>query len=467
MLRQGRALRLDRVEDLLQIAPAQGFLLQKLRGQRIQLVAVSLEGCVGDLVGFVEKRLHLLVDLRGDCRRVLERAATAAAGKRIALLLAVLHRAKRGGHAVLGDHRTCDLRGLLDVVRRTGGRRAEDQFLGRAAAHGEHHAGKQFVAGVHALVVLVGRHGETAGAAAGENGHLVHALDVLERPRGQRVAALVVGGDLLLVLRDDLAGSTRAADHAVRGLLQRIRGDHVAADAGGEQRGLVKHIRQVRTRHARGALGQSIQVDVLGQRLVLRVHLQNLGTAREVRVGYRNLAVETARAQKRGVQNVRTVRRSQQDHALATGEAIHLHQQLVQGLLALVVATPHAGAALAADGVDLVDKDDARSVLTRLLEQVTHTGRTDTDEHLHKVRTRNGVERHTRLTSDSTRKQGLTGTRWAIEQHTTRDLRAELFVHARVGEEVHHFVEFVDGLVGTRHVIERVGRVVLSQLLRL
>ena len=38
----------------------------------------------------------------------------------------------------------------------------------------------------------------------------------------------------------------------------------------------------------------------------------------------------------------------------------------LQGLLALVIAASHAGAALSADGVELVDEDDARGVLLGL-----------------------------------------------------------------------------------------------------
>ena len=53
-------------------------------------------------------------------------------------------------------------------------------------------------------------------------------------------------------------------------------------------------------------------------------------------------------------------------------EAVHLDEQLVQRLLALVVAAAEAGAAMAADGVNLVDEDDAGRVLLALLEQVAH-----------------------------------------------------------------------------------------------
>ncbi len=47
-------------------------------------------------------------------------------------------------------------------------------------------------------------------------------------------------------------------------------------------------------------------------------------------------------------------------------EAVHLGEDLVERLLALVVAARDARAALAADGVDLVDEDDARRRLLGL-----------------------------------------------------------------------------------------------------
>jgi hypothetical protein len=43
-------------------------------------------------------------------------------------------------------------------------------------------------------------------------------------------------------------------------------------------------------------------------------------------------------------------------------EAIHLSEQLVDGLLALVVATAQACATLPAHGINLIDEDDAGSL---------------------------------------------------------------------------------------------------------
>jgi len=60
------------------------------------------------------------------------------------------------------------------------------------------------------------------------------------------------------------------------------------------------------------------------------------------------------------------------DDAVVGLETVHLDEQLVQGLLALVVTAAEAGATMAADGVDLVDEDDARRLLLGLLEHVAH-----------------------------------------------------------------------------------------------
>src|SRR4051794_25600061 len=82
-----------------------------------------------------------------------------------------------------------------------------------------------------------------------------------------------------------------------------------------------------------------------------------------------------ARAQQRGVEDVRPVRGGDQDDVVLHLEAVHLDEQLVERLLALVVTAAQASAAVAPDGVDLVHEDDAGRVLLGLLEQVAHTRR--------------------------------------------------------------------------------------------
>ncbi len=117
---------------------------------------------------------------------------------------------------------------------------------------------------------------------------------------------------------------------------------------------------------------EHLEVDALGERLALGVHLEDLLAALEVGRVDADLAVEAARAQQRGVEDVGAVRRRDDDDVGLRVEAVHLDEQLVEGLLALVVPAAESGAAVTADGVDLVDEDDGRRVLLGLVEQVAH-----------------------------------------------------------------------------------------------
>ena len=119
-------------------------------------------------------------------------------------------------------------------------------------------------------------------------------------------------------------------------------------------------------------------------RLALRVYLEDL-----LRPAGRSvdddLPVETARAQQRWVEDVGPVRGRDQNDVVLQLEPVHLDEELVQRLLALVVAAAESGAAMAADHVDLVHEDDARRRLLRLLEEVADARGADADEHLDEV----------------------------------------------------------------------------------
>src|SRR5439155_24917396 len=105
-------------------------------------------------------------------------------------------------------------------------------------------------------------------------------------------------------------------------------------------------------------------------------------------------------------------------------------------LLALVVAAAHAGAAVAADGVDLVHEDDAGRVLLGLLEQVADAARADADEHLDEIRAGDREERHARLAGDGPGQEGLAGARRAEEEDALGDARAQRLELLGVLEEL-------------------------------
>ena len=71
-----------------------------------------------------------------------------------------------------------------------------------------------------------------------------------------------------------------------------------------------------------------------------------------------NAAVEAAGPEERRVEDIRAVRGGENDDARVAVKAVHLDKNLVERLFALVVAAAHAGAALAADGIDFVNEED-------------------------------------------------------------------------------------------------------------
>jgi len=116
------------------------------------------------------------------------------------------------------------------------------------------------------------------------------------------------------------------------------------------------------------------------------VHFEDFQAAFDVRVVHDNLAVKTARTQQRRVENVRAVGGSDDDHIGARLEAVHLDQNLVEGLLTLVVAAAQPSAAMAAYGVNFVHEDDGRGFRLGALKQVADAACAHADEHFHEFR---------------------------------------------------------------------------------
>src|SRR5262249_31429284 len=86
-----------------------------------------------------------------------------------------------------------------------------------------------------------------------------------------------------------------------------------------------------------------------------------------------HLSVKTARTQERTVKHVRPIGRGKHDYASVCGDPVHFHQQLIKGLLALVVDCAHVDAALPANGIQFIDENDAGCFNFGLLEEITDT----------------------------------------------------------------------------------------------
>ena len=185
------------------------------------------------------------------------------------------------------------------------------------------------------------------------------------------------------------------------------------------------------------------------------MNAQDLFAAANVGTRNHHAAIKAAGAQQCRIENVRTVGRGDQDDAFVRLEAVHLDQQLVQGLLALVVSAAKTGTAMTADSVDFVDEDDAGSVLLALFEEVADAACADADEHLHEVRTRDAEERHVGFAGYRARQQGLAGSRRSNQQHAFRNAAAQLLELLRLAQELDDLLQLFLGFIHAGNVFER------------
>ena len=288
----------------------------------------------------------------------------------------------------------------------------------------------------------------------GHDGDLADRLGVLLLGRHQGMAHLVIGDDALFLLGDDGALLFAAGDDQLEGDQQIVLIHGAAALADGPQSGLVHQVGQIRAHAACGGLGDLLQIHVLRQLDGTGMHLQRGQTARQVGTVHGDAPVEAAGTQQRLVQHLGPVGGGQDDDALAGVKAVHLRQKLVQSLLPLVVAAAEAAVAGLADGVDLVDKDDAGRHLGCLLEQVADTAGAHAHEHLHKAGAGDGEEGHARLACHGLGQQRLAGTGGAHQQRALGQLGADGGIAAGIVQEVDDLLQRLLGLVLTGHVLE-------------
>ena len=305
----------------------------------------------------------------------------------------------------------------------------------------------------------------TAGHAARDDRDLEQRVEVLQLVGDEGVAGLVVGDHLVLAGAADAALALGPKHDAVDGLFELGHADALLVDAGGQDRGLVDQVGQVGAGEAGRALGERRPATTSLSSGLPLVWTSRMAT-RPLTSGASmiDLAVEAAGAQQRRVEDVGAVGGGDDDDVGVRVEAVHLDEDLVQGLLALVVAAAEAGAALAADRVDLVDEDDAGRVALGLVEQVAHAGGADADEHLDELGAGDREEGHAGLAGDGAGEQRLAGAGRADEQDAARDARAQGDELLRVLEELDDFLQLflrfvhagdVDegdgGLVGGEH----------------
>jgi hypothetical protein len=185
------------------------------------------------------------------------------------------------------------------------------------------------------------------------------------------------------------------------------------------------------------------------------VHTENLFPPANIGQWHDNLSVKSPRPQQCRIEHIGAICRSDNNDAFVTLEPIHFYEQLIEGLLAFVMAAAKAGAAVAPDGVDLVYEYDARGMLFCLFEHVAHAGGAHTYKHLYEIRAGNRKKGHLRLTGYRARQECLPGAGRANHQHTFRNLPTEALKLGGVPQEVNDFADLLLGFLDACHIAER------------
>jgi hypothetical protein len=235
-----------------------------------------------------------------------------------------------------------------------------------------------------------------------------HRIPMGGQRRHQRVPGLVDGHGPLLLRQQDVGVLPPPEQNPVAGVGEVHRREYVPAGPDRENRRLVDQVGQIRPGEPGRPSGHDVQVDVGTELLALGVDLEDGAAFLLGGQGDDHLPIKPARAQQRRIQGFGAVGGRHHHHPGGRIEAVQLGQQLVQGLVALVVGDELAPPALA-DGVDFVDEHDRGGALAGLVEQIPDPGRPYPHEHLHKRGPGHGNERDMGLPGHGPGQQGLAG----------------------------------------------------------
>ena len=266
------------------------------------------------------------------------------------------------------------------------------------------------------------------------------------------MSGFVEGNRFAFFFADDAITFGRSCNDAIFSFINVRSIDFFFIATSGKQSCFIQQVGKVGPDKSRGLLGNDFQIDILGQRLVLRMHLENCFAPFNVRTANQNLAVKTSGTKQSRIQNIRTVRGSHDDNAFVAFKTVHFDQQLIQSLFTFIMSAAHAVSAPTTNGIDFIDENDWRGVLLGIFKKITDTAGTDTDKHFNEVRTWNWKERHARFARNGFGQQSLTCSGRSFKQNTGRNFGAQSQEFMRIAQEFNDFDQFLFFFFGTGNI---------------
>mmetsp|Transcript_29281 Transcript_29281/g.113541 ORF Transcript_29281/g.113541 Transcript_29281/m.113541 type:complete len:334 (-) Transcript_29281:802-1803(-) len=266
--------------------------------------------------------------------------------------------------------------------------------------------------------------------------------------------SFMVSNQFLIFLAHRLRFPFKSESDTLNGIINLLHGNFVLFPSSSIDGSFVHHVLQRGPGESWCSPCNHFDVNIRPQGLSAAVNLENVNTTLEVWEFHIDPPIEATGSKKSLIQDIRPVCRSDHNDTIIAFEAVHFDQNLVERLLTLVIATGNACASLPPDSINFVDEDDARSVLLRLTEQISHTRCTHANEHFHKLGSRDGEERHSCFSGNSPRKESLSGSRGTFQDHTPRDLCSELAERIGLLQEANDFLELQLRSVTARNIRE-------------
>ena len=268
------------------------------------------------------------------------------------------------------------------------------------------------------------------------------------------MADLVIGHDAPLLLAHDAVLFLLADQDLLDSFEEVLLADILAVGLDRVDGGFIDHIGQVGTHSSARGQSDLLQIHRFIHFDIFRVDLEDGDASLEVRPVDDDAPVKAAGAQQGLVQDLGPVGGPDDQDTLGGLKAVHLREQLVESLLPLLVAPSIPGVTASADGVDLIDKNDAGRILIGFLEQITHSGSAHADIELDEIRACQGKEGHMRLSGDSLGEQGLACSGRPHKKGSLGKFCADLDIPAGIVQEIDDLDQRLLGLILSGDILE-------------
>src|SRR5438105_6053732 len=167
-----------------------------------------------------------------------------------------------------------------------------------------------------------------------------------------------------------------------------------------------------------------------------------------------DLAIKTARAEQSRIENIGAVSGSDDNDSFLGIESVHLDEQGIEGLFALIVAASDAMASMTTDRVNFVDENNARRGFLALLKHVANPAGANPDKHLDEIGTADREEWDISLAGDGTGEQCLAGAGRPNQEDAFGNAPPEFLKLLRITQKLDQLLHFILGFLNSGDVAE-------------